>query len=74
MKTDRTTKLLLLAIASALWVQILRPAFAPTPATAEAGPIQVDIVRVKGQDLVSTVVPVDGSSISVWPLKVKVEN
>ena len=36
MAVDRTTKILLLAIAVGLWGLLLRPAFSPAPAQAQA--------------------------------------
>ncbi|MFN3653273.1 MAG: hypothetical protein ACK47B_27135 [Armatimonadota bacterium] len=61
MHTDRTTKILLGAIALGLWANVFRPALGPTPATAQepAKPIDVNITRVGGA-AVSDYIPVAG--------------
>lgn len=42
MKTDTTTKLLLAAVAGALWTLALRPVLAPAPAVAQGAMESVD--------------------------------
>ncbi len=51
MTTDRTTRLLLAAIATALWLDLVLPIFAPTPAVADS-PVRTEItneVRIRGE-------------------------
>lgn len=71
MQTDRTTKLLLFAIAAGLWTMILKPAFTPAPATAEAGLTKVQIVKVGNRDVSDTMgVPVVGAPSGSRPVSV----
>ena len=49
MKTDRTTKILLLLIALGLWGLLLRPV--PTPAQATSGVVDMNIAQVGGRNI-----------------------
>lgn len=64
MKTDKTTKVLLLLIALALWGLLLKPLTLPTVAQAASDPVPVNIAEVGGLTVYgSKGVPVQGTSI-----------
>ncbi len=74
MQTDRTTKLLLLAIAAGLWALVLKPVAAPVPAVAQPAPAQpaatdVNIVGVAGLRLLPP-----ARKISTWGVPVQITN
>ena len=65
MQTDRTTKLLLLAIALGLWASVLKPLFAPLQSVAQEAPppltgevVDVNVVQVGGRRVSSAGPPV----------------
>jgi hypothetical protein len=62
MNTDRTAKLLLAAIALALWVLLMRPAFTPIPAKA-AGPDSGQLVVVGEGQFVRVFLYTAGGSV-----------
>ena len=74
MKTDRTTKILLLLIALALWGLLLKPLTLPTAVQAASGPVPVNIAEVGGRTVYSSTglpVAVEGKVGQLCPIKVR---
>jgi|LSQX01.1.fsa_nt_gb hypothetical protein len=72
MQVDRTTKLLLLAIALGLWALTFAVFLSPPPAVAQAGPVPVNIAEIGGRTVTRGQVPVTGAALQVWPVEIKV--
>lgn len=51
MQTDRTTKVLLLLIAVALWAGLIRGILTPSPVVAQGGVSDVNIQKIAGMPL-----------------------
>jgi hypothetical protein len=72
MQIDRTTKLLLLAIALGLWALTFAVFLSPSPAVAQAGPVPVNITEIGGRLVHGGAVPVTGPIVQMYPVEIKV--
>jgi len=73
MQTDRTTKLLLGAIAVALWGHLLMPLFTPRPAEAQRDLVaDVNIARIGGHNVNGNLgLPVYGGAPGSRPITIQ---